>query len=563
MVCGHVQVTVKWWFNLLEERQLTQTILDQTTHSIPIAEASGVIAAGDVETAKAGAAMLQQGGNAVDAAVAASFASFVTEVGFVNIGAGGMALVYQAGHPPVTYDFFSNTPSGSDHPTRSDFREIVVDYGAARQSFYIGRASVAVPGAVAGLCGMARDFGSLPLETLLAPAIRLAEKGFAVSAGQVYALQLLTDILTDTPESARLYAPQGWLLKAGDTFQNKALGQTLRHLAAAGPDHFYRGDIAAQIVQDQAAYGGLITADDLARYQVERRQPIEVVYRDYTILLPPLASLGGVLIAFSLKLLAEIDVARIVHQGQADYLRLLAEVMRLTNMARPDLRLNPSGVAEFLSDAYLTSYRQQLRQVLQTGSHLPEPIFPPGPSDTTHISVIDAQGNMVSLTTSAGEGAGFVVGETGVTLNNMLGEADLHPAGFHRYAPGTRLHTMMSPVIVLRNQQPVMALGSGGANRLRTAILQVLCNVCDLNLPLAAAVESPRVHFEVSEFQLEGGIAPEVAATLKQMGYQVNTWSDKHMYFGGAHAVGRVGSTLTAVGDARRGGVGQIAHASP
>ena len=170
------------------------------------------------------------------------------------------------------------------------------------------------------------------------------------------------------------------------------------------------------------------------------------------------------------------------------------------------------------------------------------------------MSVVDSQGTIVGVTTSAGENAGYVVGDTGVCLNNMLGEIDLHPQGFHRLPPGTRLTTMMSPVVVLCDGEPKLAVGSGGSNRLRSAITQVISNVIDFGMPLAEAIDAPRVHHEAGVLQVEGGISEAVVRELEEAGYQVNHWPGRNMFFGGAHAVGRQNGELIAAGDRRRGG---------
>ncbi|RME46929.1 MAG: gamma-glutamyltransferase [Caldilineae bacterium] len=515
----------------------------------------GIIAAGDPQTAQAGAAILKQGGNAVDAAVAAAFASFVAETVLVNIGGGGVATVHRADTgEDVVYDFFCDMPSAPYREGQSDFREIVIDFGSAQQPFYIGRASVAVPGVVAGLCALAAEHGTLPLPTLLQPAIRLAREGAVLSESLAYVASLLTPIFTDTPSAAALYAPGGTMVRAGDRLCNPRLAESLARLAEEGADAFYRGSLAEAIVADQRAHGGLLTAADLAGYRVRRLPPLRVPYRGYTLLLPPPSSVGGVLIAFTLKLLSVVDWAgaSVVSVRRAQG---MAEALRLTNVARKDLRLTPDGVAHFLSDAHLQPYRARLEALLNGAAPPPpEPAFPGDPNHTTHISVIDRRGNVVSVTTSAGEGAGFLVGETGMGMNNMLGEIDLHPQGFHRTPPGQRLQTMMSPAIVLRDGKPVLALGSGGSTRLRSAIVQVLSNVLDFGLPLAEAVSMPRVHFEEGVLHLEGGTPSGVAAALERRGYRVNRWPGRNMYFGGVHCAGFVGGKWVAAGDERRGG---------
>jgi gamma-glutamyltranspeptidase/glutathione hydrolase len=515
--------------------------------------------------------MLRQGGNAVDAAVAAAFASFITESALVNIGAGGLAQVYNpASGQALVYDFFSTMPGlarqSQTLSTDLDFREILVDFGAAQQPFYIGRGSVAVPGAVAGLCLMLEELGRLPLATILAPTISWARQGVILSPEQGYITGLLESILTDTAGVAAIYAPHGRYVKAGDRLFFPELADTLTRLAQDGANLFYRGEVAGQIVADQHLQGGLLTASDLATYRVLRHSPLEIPYRDYTILLPPPASIGGALIAFALTLLAAYPLSAGPHNGPA-HLRLLAEVMRLTSQARaeweqqPPTPANSAGLAGFqpvdglLGPPLVEKYRQRLDRILGGAEPTPLPPRPKGAANTTHISVADSQGMVVSLTTSAGESAGFVVGDTGVMLNNMLGELDLHPNGFHRLPPGQRLSTMMSPTLLLRQGRPILALGSGGSSRLRSAILQTISNVIDFALPLEAAVTAPRIHFEENQLQLEGGISAETARQLELAGYRVNRWPDRNMFFGGAHSVTRkADGRWLAAGDPRRGG---------
>lgn len=538
---------------------------------------SGVIAAGHPQTAQAGAEILQQGGNAVDAAVAATFASFVAESALVNIGGGGIAQLYDPATSQATaYDFFSTMPGLSNNgnqPDKIDFRRVSVDFGATQQPFYIGRGSVAVPGVVAGLCRMLDEAGSLPLSQILAPAIRLAREGVVLSESQAYIITLLTPILTDTPSIGAIYAPTRGMVKAGETLHFHQLADTLETLGQQGAALFYTGAVAQEILADQRAYGGLLTESDLAEYQVLRSTPIEVAYRNYTILLPPPASAGGALIAFALNLLATRSLPQVEHNG-FQHLSILAEIMRLTNIARAEWESNPGQVVNnghdlqsierLLALENIERYSDSLSKSLNFSpaerQALLEPKSPKGPSNTTHISVADSNGMIVSITTSAGESAGFVVGETGLILNNMLGEIDLHPGGFHQLLPGQRLQTMMTPTLVLHQGQPIMALGSGGSNRIRTAILQTISNIIDYQSNLAEAIAAPRLHFEDSEIQLEGGIAPEVADQLEAAGYKVNRWTTRNMFFGGTHAVARRDddtsgpSPWLAVGDPRRGG---------
>ncbi len=521
----------------------------------------GVVSAGDPQTAAAGAAMLKHGGNAVDAAVAAAFAACVCESVLVNICGGGIANVVDGDGNASVYDFFSDMPSGKLAPD-ADFREILVDFGSETQPFYIGRASVAVPSVVAGLCRMAQSRGALPLPVLLEPAIRLARSGAVLSPALEYILDILLPIFTDTPALAALYQTQGQTYRAGAQMVFHQLAATLEKLGEVGPELFYSGAVGTSIVADQQSYGGLVTAADLTNYLVRETGPIRIEYRNNEILLPPPASSGGVLIAFTLKLLTNFDISEIAHNSYK-HVRLLAEAIRLTSIARRDWeRGNGSAerrVSEFLSSAHLEKYTTELQAVLAGSTPRQAADFAPGPASTTHISVVDEYDTVVSLTFSAGENAGFVLGDTGVFLNNMLGEIDLHPDGFHHHPAGTRLQTMMSPVVVRQAGLPVLAIGSGGSNRLRSAILQVVSNSLDFGMPLQAAIDAPRVHFESDVLQLEGGIDPRVAARCEQADYRVNLWPERNMFFGGAHGVARQSSSLVAAGDARRGGAIAIA----
>lgn len=518
----------------------------------------GVIAAGNSYTANAGAEMLRQGGNAVDAAVAAAFVSCLAEPALVNIGGSGIALVFNPKDGQTTaYDFFSNMPGmgGEEGSGIIDFRRIYINFSSARQPFYIGRASVAVPGLVKGLCHMLDEMGGLPLSTVLAPAIELAREGITLDAQQAHMIGLVSPILQDTPELAALFTRGGQLVQAGDIIRYSQLADTLEQLAREGPDLFYTGKIGKAIALDQRRKGGFVTATDLETYRVHRTRPIEVPYRDYALLLPHTASMGGVLIAFSLKLLAAHSLEDAKYHG-VEHIRLLAEVMRLTNQARIswDVKRHQEGALDhFLSETHLTPYRKKLQEALDGTPPTPDPILPPSPPNTTHISVADKNGMVVGLTHSPGENAGYVLGNTGVTLNNMLGEMDLHPKGFHLLAPGERLQTMMAPVLALKDGLPMLAIGSGGSNRLRTAILQTVVNFIDFRMPLEQAILAPRVHFEEDILQLEGGIDSEAAYDLESF-YQVNRWLERSMFFGGTHAVAWEGDHWTAAGDSRRGG---------
>lgn len=522
----------------------------------------GVIAGGDAQTVAAGKEILKQGGNATDAAIAAVFASFIAESVMTNICGGGIAIVGDIAQDKAqVYDFFVDMPSGKAHP-EMDFHEVHSDYGPAQDSLYIGRASTAVPGIVAGMSTLAEEHGTLPLKKLLEPAIRMARQGVKLSPSQEYVLDFLSPIYKDTPEINKMYQKRdGSAWRAGEKNAFPKLAENLVQLAEGGERVFSLGTIADAIVRDQTNHGGLISAEDLANYQVRKLEPIHISYRDVELLFPAMPSTGGALIAFSLKLLESVDLAKMNHLG-VDHIRALAETMRLTNVARPVWDAEASStharVEKFLNEKHIRRYQSQLNKILRGGNHPSEPFFPKSPDHTTHISVVDAAGNFVGVTTTAGESAGFVVDGTGLCMNNMLGEADLHPLGFHKIAPGTRLTTMMAPTILLKDGAPQMILGSGGSSRLRSAILQAVVNVVDFKMPLKKAVHTPRIHFGADVLHLEGGISEACAVEMEALGYAVNRWENLNMYFGGTHAVALENGHWVAVGDSRRGGDGAV-----
>jgi gamma-glutamyltranspeptidase/glutathione hydrolase len=526
-----------------------------------------MISAGDPQTAAAGAAILKQGGNAVDAAVAAAFASFVAEVGVVHLGGSGIAQVFQ---PPSdeqdyhcqTYDFFSNTPGlGREGGLEGiDFEKVTIDFGPTTQDFYLGRGSVAVPGNIAGLCQMAADHGRLPLRKLLEPAIRLARDGVLLSRFQAETCALLEPIYTHTPDMRAIFARGNGVIAAGERLVIPTLADTLSQLAQEGAEYARRGRLASSILDDQAAKGGLLTAADLEHYAVRQLPAIRLSYRDYEILLPPPSSSGGVLTAFTLKLLRHFDVGALSH-GSERHLQLLFEVMAATTRARPvwdrALETLPVGAAlgYFLSDTFVAHYVREVKAGLEGQSPLPALSEPALHPDTSHLSVIDEQGMAVSLTTTAGESAGYVVPGTGFIPNNIMGEEDLHPAGFHMRQPGERIPTMMTPAIVLCRGNIRLVVGSGGSIRIRSAILQVLSNLLDFKMRLVDAVNLARVHLENGALQCELGFDPDAVDALESKGYPINRWDRRSIYFGGAHSVSRtLSGKLVAAGDNRRGG---------
>lgn len=507
----------------------------------------GVVAAGHPLTAEAGAAMLRQGGNAFDAAVAAVFTACVTESVLTSVAGGGFLLAHTAQGEDVLFDFFCQTPATKDLDRPPHFYPIEANFGDVVQEFHVGLGSMAVPGNLAGLLTVHRRLGRLPLEAVVEPARHWAKQGVEIDSFRAYCFDLLRPILLATETSRALYAPQGTLLGLGERLTMPEFAHFLSQVAEQGPTDFYRGEIAHRIACDCQRAGGYLTLADLQNYQVLERAPLQIRYRDTTLLTNPPPSSGGTLIAFALKLLEQANLNALEY-GSPAHLALLRQAMSLTNQARRDgydANLYQSNIADwFLEESHLASYHKPFsNSVNKWGS-------------TTHVSVVDGEGNAASVTTSNGEGSSYVIPGTGIMLNNMLGEEDLNPHGFHQWQANQRISSMMAPTIVLRNHQPCLVLGSGGSNRIRTAILQVILNAIDFGMDVAAAVKAARIHWERDVFHLEPGfdsvalLAAAIGATDERV-----WWQQSNMFFGGVHSVAiQPDGTLMGAGDGRRGG---------
>ena len=513
----------------------------------------GVVAAGHPRSAEAGAQVLREGGNAVDAAIAAVLASFAVESPLTGFGAGGYMLVSQsgrsgssrresdrdapsAGAPELTLiDFFVSAPGLDGIERRAELVPVPVHFDAeTSQTFFVGPASCGVPGTAAGLVRALERFGTMPLAALAAPAIGLAREGAPLNAQQAYLLEILEPIHARLPGTRELYAPQGRTLREGEAFRFSALAEALERFAAEGAGVFYRGEIGTAIAEFVAAEGGTLGRGDLAAYEAVERRPISVDFRGTEVFTNPPPSSGGILLAFSLGLLERLGLA----SGPEQLVAALGAANDRRSLEFAEALYEEGVEASFLDAAGLDLAAADL-----LGS-------------TTHVSVLDADGTCASVTCSNGSGSGMLVPDTGVILNNMMGEEDLHPLGFHRTRPGRRVSSMMAPTVVLRDGEIVLGVGSAGSNRIRSAILQTVVRVVEQGLPAADAVRAPRLHFEAGVVQAEPGLDGPALARIEAAGTPVVPWPAINLFFGGVQAVARdPGSgVLSGGGDPRRGG---------
>jgi gamma-glutamyltranspeptidase / glutathione hydrolase len=511
---------------------------------------SGVVAAGHPLTAEAGAEILREGGNAVDAAIAAVLASFAVESPLTGFGAGGFMMVSR-GEETSLIDFFVAAP-GKDGVERGvELAPVPVHFDAETvQTFYVGPASCGVPGTAAGLELALRRFGTAPLADLIGAGVRLAREGAPVNAEQAYILEILWPIHERLSESRELYAPEGHKLGEGDTFRFPALAEAVERFAAEGAEPFYRGDVAAALAAHVIEHGGTLGPSDLAEYEAIERQPVATSFRGAEVLTNPPPSSGGILIAYSLGLLERL--------GERTGPEQLVAAMAAANTAR-DEAFAEALYGDELQAALLDPAALD-RAAMVALSGQPFGGAPPHPGDllgsTTHISVLDGDGMCATVTCSNGSGSGVLVPGTGVILNNMLGEEDLNPLGFHAIAPGRRVPSMMAPTVVRRDGEIVLGLGSAGSNRIRSAIVQTVVRAVEQGMGADEAVRAPRLHFEQGIVQAEPGIDEAALARIESRGIPILRRPRINLFFGGVQAVARdpAGGELSGGGDPRRGG---------
>ncbi len=525
--------------------------------------AKGVVAAGHPVTAEAGGDVLRKGGNAVDAAVAAVLTSFVTESPLTGFGAGGFMLVHDPGREDVLIDFFV-AAGGADGVERgAELVPVPVYFDETPQTFNVGAPSCGVPGNPAGLERAVERFGSMPISDLIVDGVRLAREGVEVNAQQAYIFEILTPILTSTPESAALYAPEGRMPRQGDTFRYPEMADALERFAAEGAEPFYTGEVGRVVCEWVRERGGTLGIDDMGDYAPIEREPIRIPFRGAEVLTNPPASSGGILIAFALGLLERL--------GERSGVEEVVAAMEAANAARGEAfheGLHQEGyAARFLDPARFDRVAERIRGGGWAGgaggAGGPGDAADPGDrlGSTTHIAALDANGMCASVTCSNGTCSGMLVPGTGVHLNNMLGEEDLNPHGFHLIPPGRRVSSMMSPSAVLDRGEIEVGLGSAGSNRIRSAILQVILRVIEDGMEAGEAVRAGRLHFEAGIVQAEPDVDQDGLVRLERRGVPVVRWRRQNLYFGGCQAVVRDPDSgeLSGGGDPRRGGAVTLA----
>jgi gamma-glutamyltranspeptidase/glutathione hydrolase len=507
-----------------------------TVHAVPAEH--GMVVAQEKIGARVGADILRRGGNAVDAAVATGFALAVSYPRAGNIGGGGFMIIHSAErHEDIAVDYRETAPAAA---TRDMFlgADGKPDIAKSRDSAL----SIGVPGTVAGLALALEKYGSgkFTLADLLKPAIDLARDGFVIADDMADTLPGIQRRLAHWPASARIFSrADGSSLREGDTLVQRDLAATLAAIAAQGPRGFYQGAIAEKLAAGVREAGGIMTPDDLKSYRPVIRAPVRGNYRGYDIVSMPPPSSGGVVLLETLNILEGFAMSD-MKQGSALSLHVMIEAMkrayadRARYLGDPDFVTAP--VATLMSKEYAAKQRASIDLDRATPWADALSATPPHEgSNTTHFSVVDAMGNAVSNTYTLNfpYGVGLVADGTGVLLNNELDDFTAAPGASNAFGlvgfeanlpgPGKRPLSSMSPTIVLKDGKPVLVTGSPGGSRIISTVLQVIVNVLDYHMDVAAAVAAPRLHHQwrPDEVRIEHGFADDTLAALRAKGHQV------------------------------------------
>ncbi|MEM8964105.1 MAG: gamma-glutamyltransferase [Acidobacteriota bacterium] len=482
-----------------------------------------------------GVRVLESGGNAIDAATAIGFALAVVLPRAGNLGGGGFMLVHDA-ETSTTHavDFRETAPAAAHRDLYLD-GEGEVDFARLRFS----RQAVGVPGTVAGLLEAHARWGSQSRSALLTPAIELARDGFAITRTLAKNLDLYRPLL-DHPSTLEIFFPGGDAPATGETLVQRDLAWSLEQIAMDGADAFYRGAIARRIVADMEANHGLITRFDLAAYEPRVRRPVQGDYRGYEVFSMPPPSSGGVHLIQMLEILEGYDLTTTGIETAATFHRL-AETMKMAYADRGEHLGDPDFVDVPVAGLTSPSYAATLRATIDDERARPASEIRAGrpaayeSPDTTHFSVMDADGNAVAVTYTINYsfGSGIVAQDTGILLNNEMDDFSAKPGVPNAYglvggdanavAAGKRPLSSMTPVIVLRDGAPVLITGSPDGSRIITTVLQVLINVIDFDMNIAEATNAPRVHHQwlPDELRVEPGISPDTIRLLEARGHTV------------------------------------------
>lgn len=518
----------------------------------PVEAASGMAVSAQHYASEVGAQILKSGGNAVDAAVAIGYALAVTYPSAGNIGGGGLATIHLANGRNTFINFREKAPLGASANMYLDGKGNVIPMA----SLY-GYQAVAVPGTVMGLQKMLDEYGTMKREQVMAPAIKLAEQGFTLMAGDVAFFKANEDYFRKEPNVGTIFLKNGKPYAAGDRLVQKDLAATLKEISAKGPEVFYKGDIAERVVTASKARGGLLTVKDFASYTVDETPTLECSYRGYHIISSPPPSSGGATICEIINILSAYPMDQMPHHS-AKSIHFMVEAMRHAYVDRnfglgdPAFVKNP--LDKILSLEHAAAIRAKIDPVKATPSAEVKPgTAPHEDAQTTHYSVVDKDGNAVSITytingINSGFGAQVIAGNTGFFLNNEMDDFTSKVGAPNLYGliqgsnnsiqPGKRPLSSMSPTIVTKGGKLFMVTGSPGGSYIITTVLESVLNVVDHKMNVKAAVDAPRIHHQWlpdTIYAEPGAIASGVRKELEADGYKIT--EENNILFGFDEAI--------------------------
>jgi gamma-glutamyltranspeptidase/glutathione hydrolase len=544
----------------------------------PVHEKHAIVVSVHEEASKAGADIMRRGGNAVDAAVATGFALAVVHPAAGNIGGGGFMLVRMANGDTHFLDYREKAPKAASRDMYLDEKGNLIP-----DASLIGYKAIGVPGSVAGLVYAQQHWGKLTLRAVMEPAILLARDGVRLTYEEAQSMH--EKHLAEFPDSKRIFQRDGNYYEAGEIFRQPELAHTLERIAA-NPEDFYKGAMARELAEEMKRGGGLITAEDMAAYEVKERPPIRGNYRGYDVISAPPPSSGGITLLETLNILEGYDLGALGNRS-ADSIHLTAEAFRRAFYDRAEFLGDPDfsrlPVPQLMDKKYAAAWRssvdmthssisEELRRPSgfgdldrQAANH--GPYEGPEPENTTHYSVVDQQGDAVAVTTTLNDsfGARVTSGKLGFLLNDEMDDFTSKPGVPNGYgliqgeanaiAPGKRPLSAMAPTIVLKDGKLLLVLGSPGGPRIISTVANILMGVVDFGLDIQAAVNAPRFHhqWEPDEIYVERvGFSPDTIKLLESRGHKIRVegyWSD-----GECIAVDPRTGDLLGAPDGRNGG---------
>lgn len=518
---------------------------------------NGMVATAHPLATKAGLEILEKGGNSIDAIVAAAFTLGVVEPNASGIGGGGfMTLKLASEFKGVTIDFREKAPSNAlpekYYQNEKSFKELV----------HSGGMSIGIPGTVAGLSLALENYGSMTLAEVLEPAINYAESGFEVTEKFSNLIFEAFDVISENEATSKIYLNNGLPKMEGERINNPDLAKTLRKLGINGSSIFYQGELAEKIVDEIQQHDGIMTIEDLNIYKAEIKDPIKGSYRGYEILSSAPPTGGGTHLVELLNILEAYNLQYLKHNS-SKYIHLLAEAMKIVyadkklNMADPAYYKVP--VEELTSKMYAAEVRKKIDLGQAQFNYKSLNMLSRESNSTTHLSVVDKDGNIAALTQSINHwfGSGVTVKGTGILLNNHIGDFENIEGFPNSIEPNKKPVSSIAPTLVLKEGKPFLSLGTPGGSRIIGALAQIIINIIDFDMSIDDAIEAPRVHTSNDILHLEGRIAKSIVSDLEKIGHTVKLHTDYDNYFGGAQGIliDYKNNELRGGADSRRDGV--------